>query len=273
MKPFLIKVSVIIVVYLSISVAIYITFFYKPIDSDVEKSLIISTTNHKFKIKKIRFGDSVGRQLFPTGVYDSIGEINITSNGAISILGQYLLLKSLILNNKNNISDSLIVEGYFRPTSLLNNLDESTTTNYFLKKFYNDQWFFNNKLIDQNLTNDIDSIYLKKYEKRIYIRKLFSIKYLSNILKIPMTFNTEVIGYKDNVLLFDFIQPELKKNFNNIKIYFCPVSKFKYNAELHSLSRLNKYYSNSVNLKALDDSCFVNDMIHLKPGCLSYYSK
>jgi hypothetical protein len=239
-------------------------FVYRPIDTDVEKSIKISTTNHKFKIKKIRFGDSVGRQLFSTGVNENLGEINITSNGAITVLGQYLLLRSLILNNRANISDSLIVEGYFRPASLLNNLDEPTTTNYFLKKFYNDDWFYNDSLLNSNLANRLDYVYLRNYDKRFYIKYLYSSAYVNNVLKIPMLFNTEVLINKSDHTLFDILYPEFKKCFKQFNIYFCPVSKSNQKIETQFRDLLKYTSVSSVNFKVLDDTFFVDDNIHYK---------
>jgi len=83
-------------------------------------------------VRVLVLGDSVANQLYNISDYNN--EIySLTCNQAISVVGQYLLLKNYI---KNNITKGLKVYLIYHPESFSNNLDQNYTFNYFIKPFY-----------------------------------------------------------------------------------------------------------------------------------------
>ena len=80
-------------------------------------------------------GDSVGKQMFDSSEEnDTIN--SLTSNQAISVAGQYILLDNYIKAG-NQIDTAYL---FFTPFSFVNNLDQIFTYNYFVKPFYRDQY-------------------------------------------------------------------------------------------------------------------------------------
>lgn len=85
--------------------------------------------------KTLLIGDSVANQIFNNEEeYDQFN--SLATNQAISIAGQYFLLKEYL--KTGNKIDSLIM--LFVPWSFKNNLDQIYTYHYFLKPFYNSDY-------------------------------------------------------------------------------------------------------------------------------------
>lgn len=96
---------------------------------------VINKSKKKSKSKTLLLGDSVARQIFSyQSNYHGIN--SLTSNQAISMVGQYVLLNNYL--NAGNKIDTLII--LFNPTSFKNNLDQTYTYHYFLKPFYNAEY-------------------------------------------------------------------------------------------------------------------------------------
>jgi len=76
-------------------------------------------------------GDSVARQVYPQGrVSDSIK--SLTTNQAISVEGQYYLLRDA-LSTHRDVTDVVLM---YSPPSWANNLDQVFTTDYFCGYFH-----------------------------------------------------------------------------------------------------------------------------------------
>lgn len=105
------------------------------------KEIYQSITKSKSKSpkRKVLIGDSVTRQLFPPDK-DTYGFVSLAANQAISMVGQYILLKNYINAGNNPDTVYLIVT----PFTFRNNLDQIYTYHYFLKPFnnrYNKEYF------------------------------------------------------------------------------------------------------------------------------------
>ena len=111
----------------------------------------------KSKLKSVKrtllLGDSVGNQLF---FEDDENYISLTTNQAISIAGNYFLLKNYL--NAGNTIESLVI--IYHPQSFRNNLDQKFTYHYFLKPFFNNDY---NKYFSENLLAQIKNIPNKNY--------------------------------------------------------------------------------------------------------------
>lgn len=111
----------------------------------------------KSKLKSVKktllLGDSVGKQLFSK---DNENYNSLTTNQAISIAGNYFLLKNYL--NAGNTIESLVI--IYHPQSFLNNLDQKFTYHYFLKPFFNNDY---NKYFSSNLFAQIKNIPNKNY--------------------------------------------------------------------------------------------------------------
>lgn len=107
----------------------------------------IAKSKKKSKSKILVLGDSVAKQMYDNYKYNDV--INsLACNQAISMVGQYLLLKDFLENNEN---DELEVYLIYRPSSFNNNLDQPYTFNYFLKPFLNNYYskYFSNTVWEQ----------------------------------------------------------------------------------------------------------------------------
>ena len=220
----------------------------------------IVSQKYSFKIRKIRIGDSVGKNLFGTWVDIKNNEINICTNQAISIVGQILLIEKLA---ENNDLENTIIEGYFLPESLLNNLNQEWTRNYFLKKFYNQDWFLSNKIINKSLRDSIDYYFLNQYSEK----SLYDFFYIKGkcLLSYPSFFSN--FSYCNQIInrnnyLIKYFSNYLKMK---VRFYSNPIVSSKLWQERKNSNLLREkygiYFSNPV---ILHDSFFIEDKIHLR---------
>jgi len=101
----------------------------------MEVYFAIDKSKKKNNAKKVLLGDSVGKQMFDS-MEDNDTVNSLTSNQAISMAGQYLLLNNYI--KAGNRIDTAYV--FFTPFSFANNLDQIYTYNYFVKPFYTSEY-------------------------------------------------------------------------------------------------------------------------------------
>lgn len=96
----------------------------------------IEKSKTKTEADILLLGDSVGGQFFPNNQqYDNLN--SLATNQAISMAGQYFLLKNYL--SAGNKIDKLVI--LFAPDSFKNNLNQVYTYHYFLKPFYNTNYF------------------------------------------------------------------------------------------------------------------------------------
>lgn len=82
-------------------------------------------------VKRLILGDSTGRLFYPAWQeYDSI--VSMACNQAITMAGQYFLLKNYLETNHDNLPDKIVV--IYTPFSLSNDVDKYAYQ-YFLKPF------------------------------------------------------------------------------------------------------------------------------------------
>ena len=140
MKCFLKKILLYIVIVLLIAVPVDIFKMHLlkqgvPIlgatKTGLEGFCAIGNSQKVGKVKKLLLGDSVGRQLYPCDKeYDSI--LSLACNQAITMAGQFFLLKNYIETNVEDLPEEVIL--LITPFSLTNDVDKYAY-NYFLKPF------------------------------------------------------------------------------------------------------------------------------------------
>jgi hypothetical protein len=264
MKKFIKKIFFINGIFLLISLFVYLHFFLIRPDDTLLYAMKLASTKFSFVIKKIRIGDSVGRQYYDIGVQPDSGIINLTTNAASSMLANYLLLRKLTVVNKENLSDSLQIEGYFRPSSIAYNLDGSTATNYFIKNFYSDQWLFNSELMDKGTAAIVDSIFLGRYPKRKIIKRLHKVEFMQSLISIPGVLNPNTPVAKNKNSLAGNLSGLMKQHFPQYKSIYCPVSVSKAPDEIKAVSMINGIWKPVDSLPIFNDFYFLKDKIHFK---------
>ena len=155
MKRFLYKTLIYVVIILLIIVPVdFFKIYSHSYDFSVAGSEIYCAINNSRKIrkaKKLILGDSVGHQLYPCEIdYDSI--VSLACNQAITLAGQYFLLKNYIENNVDSLPDEVVL--FITPFSLCNDVDKYAY-HYFLKPFPPHKW---SKFYTKHLKQRIHSI-------------------------------------------------------------------------------------------------------------------
>jgi len=221
-----------------------------------ETYFAIEKSKTKNKAKILLLGDSVGGQLFPNNQqFDNIN--SLATNQAISMAGQYFLLKNYL--SVGNTIDKLVM--LFAPDTFKNNLNQVYTYHYFLKPFYNSNYF---PLYTSTVYKQIEKI---PYHQFVYLPHIkirswapdfkpsdpvitsplspISAEYLSKIKNLSIQHNFELIILPTPVSIKR--QEELKG------VNIDGFSKYNFSQEL-------EYYF--TNIIYLDDSEFI-DGIHL----------
>jgi hypothetical protein len=136
----------------------YYTEYYKKNVAGTEIYEAITKSLEKHKQKKLVLGDSVGKQILDQEI-DSMQYISLCTNQAISLAGQYILLKNYITSG-NSIENVILI---MHPLSFRNNLNQNFTFNYFIKPFYTTE---NSKYLENYAITQIKKIpfyYLANY--------------------------------------------------------------------------------------------------------------
>ena len=274
MQKFLLKTFIyFITAILSIQIICYIyikTNFLCGVFNYPGKEIYSAIRKSKLKsVKKtLLLGDSVGKQIF---YEDNENYNSLASNQAISIAGNYFLLKNYL--NAGNTIESLVI--IYHPQSFLNNLDQKFTYHYFLKPFFNNDYkkYFSNNLFTQ----------IKKIPNKNYL-SIPSIKATNWSPSFPLSkksITTEMDNLDNNVKNKSYYLSPISIEYLNmikslsikhrfsIKLLPPPIStnekinliSFQKETEKTDLIEEFKFYLN--NLYYIDDNYFV-DGIHLK---------
>jgi archaellum component FlaF (FlaF/FlaG flagellin family) len=115
----------------------YYTRSYKKTVNGNEIYVSVSKSKAKKKVKVFVFGDSVAKQLYDNETYNDT-VYSVACNQAVSLVGQYILLKSFFENNKDSLPGKVVF--IIMPLSFYNNLDQLFTYHYFLKPFYKEEY-------------------------------------------------------------------------------------------------------------------------------------
>ena len=229
------------------------------VGAEVNEAQTLSTETNLNKNDTIRLGDSVGKNINEVKGFVN-HSLNLTCNQAISMLGHLMLINQALSNNPK--IDSIVIEGYFRPSSFFNNLDQQWTNNYFIKKFYNSDWFFNDQLCYPEIRKFVDSVFLSQYQP--YANLINKTWYNNKTI-----FGVNAIGFnkgsKQDVQLFDILNhSEFKSVIRSIKFKSIPIHPDKYQAELDAYLRLKALGVNIEAPKKTNERFFIDDNIHLK---------
>ena len=240
--------------------------------SALKKSKLKSTK------KTLILGDSVGKQLFRD---DNENYNALTCNQAISIAGNYFLLKNYL--NAGNTIESLVI--IYRPQSFSNNLAQKYTYHYFLKPFYNTGYnkYFSKTLLkqigdipnkkylsipsikatnwspsfpvpEQSVTQEVDSFDQNYYEESSHYLSPISVEYLNKIKNLS-------IKHRFNIKL---LSPPISTNQKII------LSSFQKEIEETDLNEEFKFYLN--NLIYIDGGYFSDDVHLNNQETINYYS-
>ncbi len=160
-------------------------------------------------------GDSVANQLFDSHKYN--GSINsLACNQAISMVGQFILLKNYL--EQNNKPRKVVM--IYSPFSLRNNLDQIYTFNYFLKPFSraeNKPWLtaYAKNQIDKIPFNQLASlplVYATNWAP-FYQPDEVSSRYLS---PITLEYLAKIVELtKKNGVMFELIPPPTRDSRQN----------------------------------------------------------
>ncbi|MCX6581292.1 MAG: hypothetical protein NT166_14035 [Candidatus Aminicenantes bacterium] len=139
-RPFIGVIQSILFILLGIAIFLLLeTFVFKQttVDQDIYEAIKLAETAKAYP--EVIIGDSVARQLYPTGPGKK--SLYLTSNQAISMTAQYILVDKYISRYPGQVKDVIAI---FHPFTLANNLDQIYTFNYFFLPFFskeNDRYF------------------------------------------------------------------------------------------------------------------------------------
>lgn len=130
------------ILFILVGIAIFLlleTFVFKQttVNQDVYEAIKLAETAKAYP--EVIIGDSVARQLYPTGPGKK--SLYLTSNQAISMVAQYILVDKYISRFPGQVKDVIAI---FHPFTLANNLDQPYTFNYFFLPYFskeNDCYF------------------------------------------------------------------------------------------------------------------------------------
>ncbi len=161
MKKFVLNFIIYIFLFLTFSNLIAIIILNVPMFSkilDFGPEVYIANINSKKSLEHdiVVVGDSVAHQIFKP--FDDVKDdfFDLTTNQAVSMAGQYILIMNIINKNSDVIKEINLV---YHPRSFSNNLDQIWTFNYFVKPFFN---LNNIKYFSQSVLKKLDNIKLYK---------------------------------------------------------------------------------------------------------------
>jgi hypothetical protein len=207
----------------------------------------------------IRIGDSVGRNINPDLGY-SDGVLNLCSNAGIGLIGNLLLIKQVL--NRNSQIDSIEIEGYLLPSTFKSNLEGTLTLNYFIKKFENDNWMFDEQIISNKTMKEINSTFLSRYENWISPIRVLDLNGKSPLYYYKIGPNIK--GQAPRINLFEYIvqTDELRHLLQHIKFLPMPVPNNRLNEQLENAKYIRSFGINYPDPIGLPDEYF--NGTHLK---------
>jgi len=238
----------------------YWTNEYKEEVNGGEVYQAIEKSKKKGKKKKLILGDSVTKQFSESDI-DTTIYLNLASNQAISLVGQFCLLSNYV-QAKNKIDTLYLI---YHPLSFSNGLDNTFTFHYFEKPFYVDEY---RDLFTQEVNTQIEKIpfyYLAQYHPVLtsnwsptFSNDENNKPFISVISKIYLE-KIDSLCQARNIKLF-IISPPVNQKFKN---EFLASKKSNENLYLKSYFKNLKYYP---------ESYFFPDRIHLNKTGLNYFS-
>lgn len=233
--------------------------YFQTIGTEIFLAVEKSENTFRTRITKLYLGDSVDGQILSVKPLGK-GELNLSTNQAISLVGQFILLHNLI-ENKNQI-DTL--ELRIHPFGLSNNLDNSLTYNYFLKPFYKSKYLplFSNQV--KSRIEEIPFYYLSQYHP--VLTSMWSPNYSSkNVSETISQINMDYLLKIHNLC---------KKNQIVFKLRAVPlnearkteIEQFTAYVKSNKLLIFNNYVQD---FNYLPDANFIEDNIHLKRAFLT----
>lgn len=238
----------------------YWTNFYQLDVAGNEIYEVINKSKKKIKKKKLILGDSVAKQFSETNL-DTTKFLNLASNQAISLVGQFCILSNF-LQAKNKIDTLYFL---YHPFSFSNNLNNSFTFHYFIKPFYRNEYL---NLFTPEVNTQIEKIpfyFLAKYHPVLTSNwspnvdnSLLNEPYFSKISKIYLE-RIKLICQKQNIHLIIIPTPINEK----FKIEILKIKKSNSETLLKSYFEKVKFYP---------ESYFLADHVHLNDMGKKYFS-
>ncbi len=249
------------------------TYVFKQTRVDQEIYDVIKLADTAGPFPEVIIGDSVARQLFPTGPGKK--SLYLTSNQAISMVGQYILVDKYITRFPGQVKDVIAI---LHPYSFTNNLDQKWSFNYFFLPFFtreNDRYF--SPLVFSLMENcKYCYLYRQGFIKKFIKKHLehFQVDF-SSLDNHPFEFT----GYStvDRIYLTPIALEYLKKldelcKQNQIKLHlFCPPISRVFNSDYSFMkiqlreNGLTEMFSDYfAKMLLLKDDAFKHDLIHYK---------
>ena len=257
-----------VIVFLAIGFAIFLfiesRFEVSPVGDLVYKVLELS--KKKNNCDEIIIGDSVGLQLFNVGKQGNT--LSLTSNQAVSMAGQYILIANYIKANPGKLRKIWFV---IHPVMFINNLDQPYTFNYFFLPFFSNEYdeYFSARVLEHMRKYKYYFIARKSWAK-VFIRKhldFFPVDYSKLIrgrvafkdwrlspISIEYLVKLQALCREHNIRI-RLISPPLKKKFA------ADYTFMKIQIKENGLEDMFGGYLE--NLIVLEDSAF-KDEVHLK---------
>ena len=191
MKRFfaIVFIYVLVVFLLLLPGELYKMYFMEDFESIAGYEIRVAEKNSKTKtskkVKKLILGDSTGHALYPTeNEYNNA--VSLACNQAITMAGQYFLLKNYIETNINNLPKEVIL--LCTPFTLSNDVD-IYAYQYFLKSFpikeykflYSDYLYERIRSIPFYWTANLPFIQTSNYTPRVSIPQQQDIQNISNV--------------------------------------------------------------------------------------------
>jgi len=223
MKRFFINLGIYFILFFITSnlVALLITnipVLSKTLDFGPEVYIAITNSNKKTNDSTIILGDSVAHQIFKS--FDSIKDnfYDLTTNQAVSMAGQYILIMNIINNNKN-IKEIYLV---YHPRSFSNNLYQIWTFDYFVKPFLTIK---NKKYFSQLVLEKLNKLKIYKIAIMPIIKIIPNFPSL-DYSKFSEDSNKNLSFLSDiSIEYLKKIKIECQKNNINFKVISCPIKK------------------------------------------------
>ncbi len=221
---------------------------------------IILKSEKKVENDTIYFGDSVGNSILPPHLLDN----SFTTNGAVTIIGHYILANRLIERNEN--IKTIIVVGI--PMRIGNGLSINRTYGYFVKPFltFSNLKYFDSSVIKQLLKFPMSFLSILKATK---ILPHNDIDFSKNHTQENKLSDISIIYFKklkklcnDNNITLKLVSPPLREKY---KKQFSNWAEYKKQIKENGLEEIFGNYFN--NIVYINDSCF-NDDWHYKRAYL-----
>jgi len=214
---------------------------------------VIDKSNSNLNSDTVILGDSVGSQLY------SNKQFNLSSSGATTLAGQYILLKNVLKKNKINKVYILCV-----PSMLTSLPNTKLSYNGFIKPFYRKKYY-------SDITPCVNSVLRHQAFYLLYSLPMAKVLPIFSLIDCSKNIMPTNVGKYDIVAEYISKFSELSISHNiDIKFICPPISiKFKNDFDITEFRSFVKRYDTCnmfsdyiASMLIIDDNFFREDMLH-----------